>query len=179
MHMIISEFKRIADKENGEFYFSDGNISLTGGVHSPDVEFIIKFVYQGCEVVIINKTGYNYYGNVISKFKATKTSLGFDLYTKSHFARLFSRKKEQFKIESIDENLNHLLNKSPALKELAKIAKNTVFEPMIIGTYVNDYYELRTEYHLQFSNWTQVLEPLIAFYKEFIDTFMDRSASNL
>lgn len=51
------------------------------------------------------------------------------------------------------------------------IAKETSFEPTIIGENTREGYNLIVEYSLLFDNWTQVIEPIIKFYKEFVDRF--------
>jgi len=51
------------------------------------------------------------------------------------------------------------------------IAKETSFEPTIIGENTREGYNLIIEYSLLFQDWIQVIEPIIKFYKEFIDRF--------
>lgn len=71
-------------------------------------------------------------------------------------------------------NLNHFLKKNIALNQLNLIAQNTAFSPAISGKYSDNTYFIITKYHLQFSNWTQVLEPIIEFYKTCIDEFGEK-----
>ena len=52
--MFKSEFKRIAEKENGKFYFEDKDISIGLGVRSPNVIYIIKFEYNNSYFTIYN-----------------------------------------------------------------------------------------------------------------------------
>ncbi len=83
---------------------------------------------------------------------------------------LFSiNKKNRFKIATQDQELYHFLKSNTSLETLNIVAKADIFEPLIEGNPTESSYVIRVAYHLEFDNWTQVLEPLISFYKELID----------
>jgi hypothetical protein len=83
---------------------------------------------------------------------------------------LFSiNKKNRFKIATQDQTLYHFLKSNKSLEILNPVAKADIFEPSIEGKITESSYVIRVAYHLEFDNWTQVLEPLISFYKELID----------
>ncbi len=46
MKYYTNRFKEIANKENGEFYFTDEDISVGFGVRSPHVTFQLKIPYK-------------------------------------------------------------------------------------------------------------------------------------
>ena len=169
--MIKSEFKRIADKENGKLSYKDQDISIGGGVRSPKVIYLLKIDHKGNEITILNETGTSFVAKVMCQFSVSEKTLDFELDTRSHLSTLFSRKKNRFKITGKNPNLDLFFYHNDALRKLNDIAGATCFEPHITGKYNNKSYELATKYHLQFEDWTQVLEPLIDFHKTFIDEF--------
>lgn len=176
MKFYINKFKEIATKENGTFYFSDSDIGIGGGVHSPHVILQLKIPYKGYEISITNKTGTNFVGTYSCALPLALKAPDFTIQTRNHLSTLFSRnKKNRFKIETEHVKLNEFFENSSSLNALNTIAKDTVFEPYIYGKNSETEYQFKIEYHLQFDNWTQVLEPLIAFNKEIIDTFINRS----
>ncbi len=176
--MIKSEFRKIAESENGKFYYHDEDISIGMGVRSPNVIFILDLSYKECPIKIKNTTGTAYYGLITSKILTNNKPLEFELTTRSHLSTLFWRKNDRFKIETDYTTLNQFLKNSTSLSKLNQIAKKTKFHPLIKGEFQSDGYKLTTKYHLEFSDWTQVLVPLINFYKEFIDKFQERNANN-
>lgn len=169
--MIKTEFRRIAEKHSGRFQYKDKDTATYQGVYSPNVFFKITCPYNNSEIKIINNTGYHYSGTISSKFKTVLHSLELNLTTRTHFSRVFSKSKSPFKIKVKNLNLKAFLEQSKSFEELEHIAATTKFEPFISGLYKDGLFVLNTKYHLQFQDWQQVLEPLIMFYKEFIDEF--------
>ena len=169
--MVKSEFRRVAEKHNCKLQVSDNNIAIGMGVRSPRVIYRLICDYKSSEIIIDNKTGFEFVGNVSCWFKPTHNSLSLNLSTKTHINRIFSRAKNPFKIDVNNYSLDTFLKNSSALKSLETIAKTTKFEPQIIGSNNNGCYHLKTTYHLQFKNWEQALDPLLLFYKDFIDNF--------
>ncbi len=178
MRYYINKFKEIVIKENGTFYFSDNDIDIGDGVNSPRVIFYLKIPYKNYEISIINETGTAYVGTYFCSLPLALKAPDFTIETRSHLSTLFSRnKKKRFKITTEHTKLNEFLNKNSSLTMLNTIAKDTIFEPYFYGKKSKTDYQFKIEYHLQFDNWTQVLEPLIAFNKEMIDALESRSCS--
>ncbi len=176
--MIKSYFEELAAKENGVFQYKDTTVGLGDGSRSPVVTFLLKFTYKEVDVIIKNETGTAYYGTIIAKINGAKKSMDFEIETISHFKKLFLRNKNQYRIKAKHNGIKTFLANNQAIKELAEISKKTVFEPYIKGESHETTYSLVTKYHLQFDDWTQVLEPFIKFYKDFIDEFENRNTSN-
>lgn len=91
-------------------------------------------------------------------------------------SNLFLRKKSRFKIKSKNNNISFFLDQNAALQSLSNIAKKHNYSPWII--YDTDTPKIVTKYHLEFDDWTQVIEPTIALYKDLIDEF-EKRLSNL
>lgn len=169
--MLKTEFKKIAKEEGATLIIQDKKIDIGGGVRSPDLAFLLGLQYKGRTINISNSTGTYFVGQISCVIFEPKESLEFEMTTRSHFSNLFSRKKDRFKIVSQNVNIGVFMRHSVGLTKLKTIAKDTVFEPTILGQNTENEYQLITEYHLQFKDWPQVIQPLILFYKEFIDRF--------
>lgn len=59
---------------------------------------------------------------------------------------------------------------------LSKIADKEKFSP-IITCELDKKWQIITKYHLEFDNWTEVVEPIIGLYKNLIDEFEKRIAN--
>ncbi len=169
--MIKTEFKRVAEKVNGKFYFKDETLDIGGGVRSPDVTFLIKFVHKGVEVAAMNQTGTSFVGTVLCSYPERPKKFKFEIDNRSYLSRLFFRKKPPFIIKTQNKNLDYFFRHNKALKALSDIAKKVQFEPFFSGKNVKGKYKVITKYHLEFDDWTQVLEPLVQFYIDLIDEF--------
>ena len=169
--MIKSEFRRIAEKYDAKFKYQDNDISIGMGARSPRVIYKLTLEHSEIGIILLNETGTAYVGSVSSSFKTVKHSLDFSINTNTHFSRVFSRSKLPFKIKSSNLNLNAFLRDNQNLKRLETIANKTKFEPYIRGSYEENLFQLKVDYHLQFSDWQHVIEPLLDFYKDFIEEF--------
>ena len=92
--------------------------------------------------------------------------------TRSHFANFFYRKKDRFNIKTNNENIKSFLRQSDGFSKMKVISKEVMFDPTFIGQNTNNEFQLVTDYHLQFNNWWEVIEPLFIFYKEFIGHYL-------
>lgn len=170
MKYYINRFKEIAAKEQGTFYFSDEGLLVGWGVRSPQATFQLEVPYKGHVIYISNKVGNQFTGKCICKLPLGLKAPDFTIKTKSHLSTLFSfNKKNRFKIDSKHKKLITYLKKNDSIKVLNQVAKNDIFEPTIYGKNTKTDYQLIIKYHLEFDNWTQVLQPIITFKKELID----------
>ena len=175
--MIKTYFKEIAERENGKFYFKDENVVIhITGARTPNVIFQIKFKYKGNKIVIKNRTGTNYIGSIICDFTSHLQIVEFKINSRSHLSNLFTRKKSRFIILCENKNFVHFLNTNMAFKKLSEIANKTNFTPEVDCIKKDKSGKITTNYHLEFDDWTQVIEPMIDFYKNIIDEFEKRNA---
>lgn len=176
MEMLIEFFKKIAENENGNLYYHDEDISIGGGVRSPNVIFTLKFEYKSNVFTIINQTGTKYVGSVSCKLSENLQPIPFEIDSISHFKNLFLRKKSRLQLISKNKNILYFLKYNNAFKSLSKIANKEDFSPYITCS-GNNSWNIVCKYHLEFDNWTQVIEPLIELYKNLIDEFEKRIAN--
>ncbi|PIB33094.1 hypothetical protein BFP78_02200 [Gaetbulibacter sp. 5U11] len=163
-------FKNLAEKENGQFYFTDENISIGMGVRSPNVIYKITFTYKDNLFTIINQTGTNYITTIRCQLNDTLHPIPFTVNTTSHLKNLFLQKKSRLNVTTEHLNLKDFLSKNNALNILSEIANKEKFDPNITCQYDN-VWSIETNYHLEFDNWTDPIEPIIELYKNLINHF--------
>ncbi|GER59737.1 hypothetical protein [Patiriisocius marinus] len=165
-------FKNLAKTEGGEFYFKDKDI-LSGhglGVRSPNVTYLVKFNYKDHNFSVMNSTGNSFVGIITCNFSSTLKVTDFKIDTISHFKNLFLRRKSRFKITAKNENIKSFLLANKSFIKLELIAKKGAFDPLIVCEF-NESKSISTKYHLEFDDWTDVVEPIIELYKNLIDEF--------
>jgi len=140
-----------------------------------NLTYLLKLDYKDNKISVINRTGTAFIGTIICKLPKSTQKIPFKIESTSHFFNLFLRKKSRLKIESKNENLKHFIKNSGAFKTLDKIANKVDFNPTI--TLNSEDNEISTKYHLEFEDWTQVIEPIIAFYKDLADELEKRIAN--
>ena len=169
-------FKKLAEKENGKFYFKDENISIGMGVRSPNVLYKITFDYKNNSFTIINQIGNANVGTVCCEMNKTLQPIEFEINNISHLQNLLLRKKGRLKIKSDNSNIKYFLTKSDSLNILSQIAKKENFSPIITCAF-DENWRIVTEYHLEFDNWIEPIEPTIELYKNLIDEFEKKRAN--
>ncbi|WP_299894312.1 hypothetical protein [uncultured Aquimarina sp.] len=172
----IEFFKKIAENENGKLYLHDKDISFGDGTRSPNVIFKIKFEYKSNQFTIVNQTGTNYVGTISCKLSNDLQPIPFEIDTISHLKNLFLRRKSRFVLKSENQNVLHFLKTNNALNLLSEIADKEDFRPLVVCS-LDGYWSIVCKYHLEFDDWTQVIEPIIALYKNLIDEFEKRIAN--
>ena len=168
-------FRAIAEKENGEFYFQDADIKVGGGVRSPNVNYLIKFIYKDCVFSVLNTCGLSFEANITCKLAKNLQAIPFEITSIPHLTNLFLRKKSRFKIKAENENMSYFLKQNKALKELSILAHKDNYSPWMVCDTKEQ--TIVTKYHLEFDDWTAVIEPTIIFYKNLIDEFEKRIAN--
>lgn len=169
-------FKNLAEKENGKFYFKDGDISVGMGVRSPNILYKINFDYKNNPFTIINRTGTAYIGWISCELNKTLQPIEFEINNTSHIQNLFLRKKSRLKIKSQNSNIKYFLTTNGSLKILSEIANKENFSP-VITCKLDGVWKIEAKYHLEFDNWMEPIEPIIVLFKNLIDEFEKRIAN--
>jgi hypothetical protein len=176
-NLIKGFFKKLAEKENGDFYLHDKDMSIGFGVRSPNIIFKVKFNYKDNEFTIVNRTGAANFGSITCVLSKKSQPIDFEINTISHLKNVFLRRKSRFNIKSDNTNLADFLKNNTALKLLSEVADKENFSPIM--TYELDGSRaISSKYHLKFKNWTQVVEPIIELHKNLIDEFEKRIQRN-
>lgn len=174
--MYKSIFKKLAEREKGQFYFKDENIALLNGVRSPNVIYKVTFTYKDNHFTIIHRTGTAYVATISCKLSDTIQPIQFEITNITPLQNLFLRKKSRLTIKSGNPNLKYFLSKNENINKLSKIADKDKFSPTITCT-CDTFWTIVTTYHLEFDNWTEPIEPIIELYKNLIDEFEKRIAN--
>lgn len=169
-------FKQLAKKENGKFYFSDENIAFLDGVRSPNITYKVTFHYKDNCFTIINRTGTAYVGSITCNLSKVLQPIAFEINNISHFKNLFFRRRSRLKISSDNSNISYFILNNEYYKRLEQLAHRDKFDP-IITCKPEDTWDIVTNYHLEFENWTEPIEPIINLYKDLIDEFEKRIAN--
>ncbi len=165
-------FENLASKENGEFIFKKNILKIGLGVRSPQEIYQLNFKYLGAEIQIKYSLGTSFSGSIICLFFNNIEVPEFEISSTSNFIRLFLKKKEGFNIASTNEEIKRFFNQNSALKKLTKISFKENFTPLIISKENR----ITTEFHLEFKDSTQVIEPVIQLYKNLINKFNEMKA---
>jgi hypothetical protein len=168
--MVIEEFKRLSEIHNGELSIKEDTLPTYNGGRDFFYTLFLRIRYEGRIIDIKNTTGAPV-GTVTCNFGKQKNDLEFSMTTRDVFISIFF-KGSRFKFKNSSPNIDRFFSNSDSFKQLEEITKKTAFEPSIIGEHQNNNYQLKFLYSLKFDNWVQVIEPIINFYKEFIDEFM-------
>jgi len=173
--MYKSFFRRLADKEDGKFYYGEGNIAYHDGSRSPNVTFKVKFDYKDNHFIIINRTGTAYVAEITCILSKTIQPIEFEINNISHLKNLFLRKRNRLYIKSKNLNIKHFIEKNENYELLNRIADKDKFSPLV-KCELEKKWDITAIYHLEFDNWTEPIEPMIALFKDIIDEFEKRIA---
>jgi hypothetical protein len=171
-------FEQLAEKENGTFYFQDKDIAIGNGVRSPNVTHKVKFNYKDNQFVLFFRNGTTFTGSIICRLSESLNPIEFELGTRSHLQRLFSRRKNSFIVKSKDKGVQDFFNQNKAFKSLSNVAINEQFYPLI-NCQFDQQWSINCLYPLRFENWTKVIEAIIELFKNLIDhLFNTKKACN-
>ncbi len=169
-------FKQLAEKENGTFYFQDKDIAIGNGVRSPNVTHKVKFNYKGNQFDFFFRNGTTFIGNISCRLSKSLTPIEFELSTRSHLQRFFSRNKSSFIVKSKDRSLEDFLSKNNSYRLLNNIADKEKFHPLI-SCELDENWSLMCLYPLSFDNWTKVIELIIELFKNIVDNLFKAKKS--
>lgn len=92
----------------------------------------------------------------------------FEIESYSPFINLFLRKKSRFKIKCKNKKFKYFLEYK-ALSIFDEDMKTKNFTPRIFSQSIGSNNQIVIEFHLEFSEWVQIFEKVILFYKTIID----------
>lgn len=169
MRKYIKTFQQIAERENGNFLYTDDGPSA----RIPHAVLFVKFKYKEALISIKNTVGTEFSGNALCKIPLGKRIGNFEITTREPLFRMIYKKDQIFKFKYLDPKTKYLLHQNLKLKELEAIASKIEFIPSFEGTSNTKSYVLKINYALMFDDWDQVIEPIIDFYKSFYDQIQE------
>lgn len=166
--MIKSKLKQIASDENGKYSVNEHTRVFSDGSRCPEIEHKIIFSYNDCNIKIFISTGFVETANVNCVLSSYIRPLDFEIESISPFINLFLRRKSRFKVKCKNKNFKDFLeNRALLIFNEAMNTKN--FAPNIFSKNENSYNQIVMEFHLVFSEWIEIFENIIVFYKTIID----------
>lgn len=172
---MLEIFQQIAKEENGDLYINNERYSaylptvVMGAVVYSDT-YQLSFEYKKHTVLVKNELGAHNVGTLNCILNLELPHKDFVLTPKGFWYKIASKSGQMgFTIKTDDAMLKRFLEGNTTLLQLSEIVRRSGFEPFTTGKDKGRYFELHTQYHLQFEQRTLVPRPLIQFYKELID----------
>lgn len=164
------EFEKIADQiDNCEFSYRDFKFPgrVVGSI-IPASTYLLKIYYKDHLIFVENEFGQTDVGKIVVDLMFSNIPV-FEITTRSHFEKFFSRDKTTFKINCQNDALSDYLQRRISIYKLDEIAKTNPFEPHIFTSTTAKSMKVITNYHLKFKDKTEALLALVNFYKSLID----------
>lgn len=163
------EFEKIAAQiGNCEFSYRDFKFSAHISARIPASEYKLKIHYKEHLIFVENEFGQTDMGKFAVDLMFSNIPV-FEITTRSHFVKFFSRDKTTFKINCQNDTLSDYLQRRISMCKLDEIAKTNPFEPHIFTSTTTKSMKVITSYHLKFKDRTEALLALVDFYKSLID----------
>lgn len=167
MRKILEE---IAEEENGSYTYEEETLPQSSwGESTEEGHHKLQIEYKGIKIRLIFTTKTHCLAQVEFILPTQENKLTFEMTTKSPLMSLFFRRKNPIQVKTKDPELKQYLEEHPGFESMNEKAKAYAFEPFIVGKNTINGYLVRTEFHLQFPERTEVVRPLILFYKGLID----------
>ncbi len=167
--MIESKFQEIATEVNGIYKINDAKYNGGRSGVIPVTEHLLRVEYKSNIIDVKYEFGNTNVAQVVSTFQCKRILTPFQLSTKSHFGRLFSKNKSPWKVKCHDKEVKYLFERLLNSAGLKQMAEERAFEPELIGTLAGQKYTLKTKFYLGFDDKEESLLPMINFYKMVID----------
>lgn len=166
---LAEEFRHIADIEGGKFDFNSKKYAMGGGVRQTQDTYFLAITHKEFPILFKYEMGVAASGSIFLRFPFTSDEFSFEITVKNALFLLFKKHAFPFKIKSDSENLKRFLETSKSVNELVQIIRKLPFDPIIIGKKDGNEFTVNTTFHISFEERTEVIRPMLAFYKELID----------
>jgi len=170
-------FKEISLEENGSYKIIYEN-SYSPFVMSPFTRKVdgvqiksinLEIPYRNNLIQVVYKLADNHFAILTCNLKVNNKLPAFQVTNRSHYARIFNKKKNILKVACKDSDFTKFIVRKFDSLGIEEIARNFQFEPSIVGDKIAGNYEIKTTFHLAFQEKKNILRPLIKFYKSLID----------
>ena len=170
-------FKKISEEENGDYHVIYEKsyqpyllLPLQMKENGLQIKSLqLKIPYDNQIIEIEYSFSKTHVGVLFSQLKDGFSIPQFQISNRSHYKRLFNKKLNILKINCEDPKFRKYLTSKLDELQIEHIAREVKFESQITGRINNDQYEIKTSFHLAFSEKKTVLRPMINLYKCLID----------
>lgn len=167
--MITEEFRRIAEKENGDYKLTEEVYPGELGARIKVSTHQLRIEYKGHEIYIENEFGNTNLGKVHCSFSRRARIPEFEIFTRTQFWKLFNRKADIIEIKCPDQDFTAFAKKHLFDCKLEEIAQKSLFQPQIKGILHENGTNVNLNYHLAFDDKEKALEPIICFFKSLVN----------
>lgn len=175
--MIESKFIEISKKYGGKYDLSNFKVNETLGSKLPISIHKLKLSHKEISINVCYEFGNSNVAEVKFEIYVQIEVPYFELETRDHFSRLFSLKKNPWKIKSSNNQLSSNIIRYLNTVSLTKMANDESFEPVMKGIYKNGKYNFNTRFYLGFNNKENSISPIIEFHKTLIDHIKEKYCS--
>lgn len=172
--MIESKFIEVSKKYDGKYNLSNFAVKETLGSKLPISIHSLDLTHKEIPINITYEFGNSNLAEVKFEMYVQIKVPDFELETKDHFSRLFSFKKDPWKIKPLNSQLSVNIIGYLNSTGLTKMANDESFEPIMKGIFNAGIYEFNTKFYLGFNNKENSITPIIEFHKALIDHFKER-----
>lgn len=163
-------FEAIANQENGWHEVIDAKYDGPGGSKFFVSYYYLDIHYKDHHIHISFELGNHNMAKIEMELHPGDTIPEFSITNRSHYYRLFNRKANILKVESVNNSFKRYLENLLLSTNLEMLGRENLFEPKIgVSRREGTTKTLTTEFHLVFANKKDVLYALIAFYKGVVD----------
>lgn len=167
--MIESSFKTAAEKYNGTYEVSHFNVAGNRGSINPISIYTFSMSYKDVLINVKYEFGNYNLAEVIFQIPTSEATLDFKIETRDNFSRLFTSKKNPWKIISKNNLFTSKISNALQSSGLTKMADETSFEPTIIGKNTDGNYLFTTKFYLGFENKENSLDAVLHFHQIIIE----------
>jgi len=167
---MIEAFKEIEKEENGVFHLETEKHSFDTGVHAEQDTYYLALKYRRFDILVEYGMGIEAYGRFYLHLPEQSRRSQFTIEAKNTLRNLFGRKEAfPFKLTCSSSNLLDFFEQSSTLKIIAEQYKTFNYDPVIYGKNDDGKFLVQAYFHTAFKERTEVIRPMLAFYKELID----------
>lgn len=167
--MIEFSFKSAAEKYNGTYEVSHFNVAGIRGSINPISIYTFSMSYKDVLVNVKYEFGNYNLAEVLFEIPTSDSTVDFKIETRDNFSRLFSSKKNPWKITTKNNLFTSKLSNALKSSGLNKMADESSFEPTITGKNADATYFFKTTFYLGFEDKEHSLNPIIDFYQKVIE----------
>jgi hypothetical protein len=162
-------FEALANRENGKFKVIDEKHGGPGGSKFFVSHYYLEIEYKGHHILVRFELGNHNMAKIEMQLLPGDTIPDFSITSRSQYYRLFYRKANILKVESVNNAYKVYLEDLLVSTNLEMLARKNLFEPTITLRRESTSKVLLTEFYLGFGDKENVLYGLIVFYKNIID----------
>ena len=162
-------FEQIAEEYNGEYRLTEEKVMGRGGSTIPlDKHYIsvtprknkISLYIEVCEII---------FATVTTKIENAHKSKSFKFKKRSPFIILFNKNKKSLIVQTEKEGVRNSIEKFLIETGLEQIAKDTLFEPIIVFKESGQNLDVELMFSMVFKDKEKVIKPVIEFLSKLED----------